>query len=287
MGQKKFGVRFYKGTAAHATTQVSDILQQLYTGHVAGQPYPHVSIGSLAYELRNFTSHNSGVVFTGVLAVLRDDAPNIRDDQGVERPIDLQPGERLIEKNHFMFFKERQLLVWQVNTRASHISRFENYLHAASGLVLGFDDIITAASFKRISEGTVKKLEVRIAAPKNPDLIPSDDWTAQAMDMMRGVGATSIKIDVSTRTKKGLMPAVKDVIDRLKDSAEAESIKVKLADESEPIDLVADSIKGKVTVNMLGVYPDPADMFTQLQQLKDAKKGDLDDYFGQGPRVLG
>lgn len=73
----------------------------------------------------------------------------------------------------------------------------------------------------------------------------------------------------------------------MKDSSEAESIKIKLAGDAEPIDLVADAIKGKVMVNMVGMYPDPLDMFAQLQSLKDAKKGDLDEYFGQGSSVLG
>lgn len=287
MGQKQFGVRFYKGNGLDPSILVSDILQQLYTAHQQGQPYPHVSDGSVAYELRNFSSHNSGSVFTGVLAVLRDDAPNIRDDKGVERPIDLQPGERVIEKNHFAFYKERQLLAWQVNARASHVSRFEQYLSSAAGGVIGFDDIITAASFVRLSQGVVKKLEVKIAAPKNPALVPSTDWSSQAMRMMSGVGATSIKIDVSTRKRKGLVDGVKQVIHELIDSTEAESIKVKLAGDAEPIDLVADSIKGKVSVNMVGMYPDPIDMFAQLQQLKDVKKSELDEFFGQGPSVLG
>lgn len=287
MGQKHFGVRFYKGNVIQQGTSVSDILLQLFNAHVAGHPYPHVPDGTLAYELRNFTSLNGGAVFTGVLAVLRDDAPNIRDHHGVERTLALQPGERLIEKNHFIFYKERQLLAWQVNARASHVSRFEQYLSAASSLVVGFDDIITAASFKRLNEGIVKKLEVKIAAPKNPGLVPATDWTSQAMQMMSGVGATSIKIDVSTRTKKGLVDGVKQLIHKLADSAEAESIKVKLAGDSEPVDLVAESIKGKVSVNMVGLYPDPIDMFAQLQQLKDAKKGALDEFFGQGPHVLG
>lgn len=287
MSQKQFGVRFYKGNVLNSGVLVSDILQQLYTAHQGGQTYPHVSGSSVAYELRDFTSLNNGSVFTGVLAVLRDDAPNIRDGQGNERPITMQPGDRLIEKNHFVFYKERQLLAWQVNARASHVSRFEQYLSTAAGAIVGFDDIISAASFKRISEGVVKKLEVRIAAPKNPALIPSTDWTSRAFQMMSGVGATSIKIDVSTRTGKGLMDGVKQVIHQLKDSAEAESIKVKLAGDSEPVDLVADSIRGKVSVNMVGLYPDPIDMFAQLQHLKDAKKGELDEFFGQGTNVLG
>ena len=207
MGQKHFGVRFYKGNVLDSSVKVSDILQQLYTAHQSGSPYPHVSGSTVAYELRDFTSHNAGNVFTGVLAVLRDDAPNIRDHHGVERPIVMQPGEHLIEKNHFIFYKERELLVWQVNARASHVSRFEQYLSSAAGLVVGFDDIISAASFKRINEGVVKKLEVRIAAPKNPNLIPSTDWTSRAFQIMSGVGATSIKIDVSTRTGKALWMA--------------------------------------------------------------------------------
>lgn len=287
MGQKHFGVRFYRGDVLDSNTLISDLLQQLYTAHQNGQPYPHVSGSTVAYELRDFTSLNGGNVFTGVLAVLRDDAPNIRDDQGVERPIAMQPGDRLIEKNHFVFYKERQLLAWQVNARASHVSRFEQYLSEASGLVVGFDDIISAASFQRISQGVVKKLEVRIAAPTNPALVPATDWTTRAFQLMSGVGATSIKIDVSTRTSKGLMDGVKQVIHQLKDSSEAESIKVKLAGDAEPIDLVADSIRGKVSVNMVGLYPDPIDMFRQLQQLKDVKKGELDEFFGQGSHVLG
>lgn len=287
MSQKQFGVRFYRGNVLDSSVRVSDILQQLYSAHQSSQQYPHVAGSTVAYELRDFTSLNSGSVFTGVLAVLRDDAPNIRDGHGVERPITMQPGDRLIEKNHFVFYKERQLLAWQVNARASHVSRFEQYLADVAGVVVGFDDIITAASFKRLNEGIVKKLEVRIAAPKNPGLVSSTDWTSRAFQMMSGVGATSIKIDVSTRAGKGLLDDVKQVIHQLKDSSEAESIKVKLAGDAEPVDLVADSIKGKVSVNMVGLYPDPIDMFIQLQQLKDAKKGELDEFFGQGTNVLG
>lgn len=287
MGQKNFGVRFYRGKADGGRVLVSRILKQLYNAHLSGQAYPHVTVGTIAFELRNFTSLNGGKVFTGVLAVLRDDAPNIRDGQGAERPILMQPGDSLIEKNHFIFYEDRQLLVWQVNARASHVSRFEHYLSSVSGLMVGFDDIITAASFTRISQGIVKKLEVRIAAPKNPALLPSTDWSGRAFELMRGVGATSIKIDVATRMGKGLLENVKQVIHQLKDSGDAESIKVKLAGDSEPIDLVAEAIKGTVSVNMVGMYPDSIDMLRQLQQLKDGKKGALDEFFGQGSAVLG
>lgn len=287
MGQKKFGVRFYKGNALNSSTKVADILQQIYVANQAGQPMPHLPVGSLAYELRDFRSLNNGNVFMGVLAVLRDDAPNIRDNLGNERAIGLQPGDRLIEKNHFILYKKRDLLVWQVNARASHVSRFEQYLSSASSVIIGFDDILLASSFKKISEGIVKKLEVRIAMPKNPDLVPATDWSRHAMQMMRGVGATTINIGMSTRFKKGLAADVKQVVKQLKDSTEAESIRVKLAGESEPIDLVADAIKGKVSVNMIGMYPDPSDMFARLEELKDEKKTELDEFFGQGSRALG
>lgn len=105
MGQKTFGVRFYKGTVLGPHSSVSEILQELFNGQQQGQPLPHVLDGSVSYELRSFNAHNGGTVFTGVLAVLRDDAPNIRDHLGAERPLDLQPGERLIEKNHFILFQ--------------------------------------------------------------------------------------------------------------------------------------------------------------------------------------
>lgn len=101
------------------------------------------------------------------------------------------------------------MLVWQVNARASHINRFQQYLSTASSSIVGFDDIILAASLKRLSAGVVKKLEVKIAAPKNPALVPSSDWSAQALRMMSGVGATSISIDVSTRMKSGLAAEIK------------------------------------------------------------------------------
>lgn len=55
---------------------------------------------------------------------------------------------------------------------------------------------------------------------------------------------------------------------------------VKLEDYDEPIDLFAETVKDKVTVEMRGRYPLSADIFGALNEAMDRQRGHIERFFG-------
>lgn len=287
---KSYGVRFYKGRvgADGNAGLVSQILLAQSQAAVDGAPMPQHHDGSCKYEIRDFVSLNGGASFKGVLAVLRDDAPHIRGADGAERSIPLDENEHVIEKNHFLFFRANELLVWQVNGRASHISRFEQYLTMlAAPETVSFDDVINRSSLERLEQGVVKRLKVRLAKPKNAAVIDPENWEHGAFEMLNGVDGTTIQFEISTRRKtRGLAAGVKLAVHRLLDRAETRALNVKLEGDREPIDIFADCVREKIQVQMNGLYPFPESIYTELASAKDRQQVTLDNFFGVGDAVL-
>lgn len=286
---KSFGVRFYCGAFIDAAENrtVSEILKGLYDAHATGVAYPHVHDGGVIYELRDFDCLNNGTSFKGVLAVLRDDAPNIREAAGTERAIALAQDEHLIEKNHFLYFSDRQLLIWQVNGRGSHISRMEKYLTEAAGTTISLGDVIQPEALRKVNAGTVKRFKLRVAAARNADAIDPNNWEAGTFELMNGIGATTISVEVATRRRgRGLVDEAKNVVHRLLNREDTRALQVQMLGEIEPIDLFADCLKERISVPMVGLYPVAQDIFAALAVAKDNQRIPLDEYFGQGNRVL-
>jgi hypothetical protein len=284
MASKSFRVRFYVGVAEQGNPAVSDIFLNLSQGQ---PPHPHLQDGTVAYEMRDLVSLNGGQVFRGVLAVLRDDAPNIREAGGAERPIALAEDEHIIEKNHFLYYSDRQLLAWQVNGRGSHISRMEKYLSFVSQGTIGLADVIQPNALHRLQAGAVKKLKVRIARSQNAAAIDPHNWEASTFDLMNGIGASSITVEVSAGRALGqLNDRIGGVLHRLLDRDDTRALQVTMNGEQEPIDLFADCITDRITVPMLGVYPVAADIFAELEQAKQRNQAAFDEHFGQGNNIL-
>lgn len=291
METKNYGVRFYQGVSKNSAGDAKPVwlmLHEIADMVQAGGMAPQQIVGDERHELRDLYSSNGGAVVRGVLAVLRNDAPHIRDAGGAERPIELLEGDSILEKNHFMFYRENQVLVWQVNGRGSHISRFEKYMTmcAAGGTVV-FDDILSMSALEKLEHGIVSRLEFRAAKPRNAALIDPANWESGAFDMMSGADATQITVKVSTKRKSaGLSDEIKAVVHRLLDSDATRKVAVKLKNIDEPIDMLAECLKGTITVDMDGLYPQAMSMFGALDLAKRAKQPDLDAYFGSGNASL-
>lgn len=287
MSGKKYGVRFYSGNFEKDQQTVSQILQKI-ANHIKEQKVsPQIQESGITYEIRDFQELNDGNVYQGIFATLRDDAPNIREANGAERSIDLRDNEHLIEKNHFLFFKKNELLVWQVNGRGSHVRRFEIYLSRYSNSTITLNDIINVDALDRINKGTVRNLKIRIARPRNAQLIAANDWSDAAFSMMSDLEGGTMSIEVSTRRKGiGLSQKVKALIKSFLDRGETRKLQVILLGEKEPIDLFADCIKENVEVQMTGMYPDSKSMFYELSNAKDRQKAALQAFFGENSHVL-
>lgn len=284
MASKSFRVRFYVGTPERGSPPVSDVLLGLAR---TPAPHPHLKDGTVAYEMRDLVSLNNGQVFRGVLAVLRDDAPNIREAGGAERPITLADDEHIIEKNHFLYYSDRQLLAWQVNGRGSHISRMEKYLTFVSQRTIGLADVIQPNALHRLQAGAVKKLKLRIARSQNASTIDPHDWESGTFELMNGIGASSITVEVSAGRALGqLNERIGGVLHRLLDRDDTRTLQVTMDGEREPIDLFADCITDRITVPMIGMYPVAADIFAELEQAKQRNQAAFDEHFGQGSNIL-
>jgi hypothetical protein len=289
MSQKTYVIRFYSGmvSSPDSTVSVSTTLKDLCERKSRGEIISGYKADGLEYELRELEAFNCGESFKGVLAVLRDEAPHIRDGFGNERPIELEHDERLIEKNYFLHFKDRELLVWQVNGKGSHVNRLEAYLKNICGCPVVFADIINSASLEKLDRGPIRRIKFKIARQRNAEAIDPNCWESRAFELMGGVDATTLSIEVATRRKKkGLSDSVKEAVHRLMDRTETRSIEVKLLGIEEPIDIFADRIKDRIQVEMRGLYPVPSEMFSELASAKDRQAEALDAYFGVGSNVL-
>lgn len=286
---KNYGVRFYSGRvgADGNAGKVSDILLDWAQRQADGKAIPQHAAGDVRYELRELVSLNNGASFKGVLAVLRDDAPHIRKADGREEAIPLANNEHVIEKNYFLFYRTNELLVWQVNGRASHISRFEHFMTMLAPATVTFDDVINRSSLDRLEHGTVKRFRLRVARPRNAEAVDPDNWEAGVFELMNGVDGSSLDIEISTRRRgRGLANHIRQIVHRMLDRNDTRALQVRLDGEKEPIDLFADCIKERIDVSMEGLYPVPASAYGQLAQAKDRQQAALDAYFGQGDAVL-
>lgn len=287
---KHYGVRFYRGRvgADGNAGMVSEILLRMYLAwRINGDPIPQWDAGSCKYELRDLVSFNDGASFKGVLAVLRDDAPHIRGADGIERDIPLDVNEHVIEKNHFLFFRDNELLVWQVNGRASHISRLEQYITMLAPETIVFDDIINRSALARLENGIVKRFRLRVAKSKNAAAVNPENWEDGAFELMNGIDGTTLQVEIATRRKaQGLSGSVKAAIHRLLDRGETRALEVRLEGDKEPIDLFADCVRDKMQVDMNGMYPFPESIYSELSAAKDRQQVTLDDFFGVGNAVL-
>lgn len=291
--QKTYAVRFYCGTAKNSdgeTKAVSEILSRLAVAAENGDQNFQSHAGDERFELRDLYKSAAGGYISGVLAVLRPDAPHIREASGSEKPIPLKEGDSVIEKNHFIYYREHELLAWQVNGRGSHVSRMEKHLSMATGMnyLVTLDDVLTLDALTRLSQGIVTKLEFRAAKPKNAALIDSANWESAAFDMMSESDATLVNVSVSTRSRhSGLSSSLKGAIHRLLNAETTRKVQVKLRAVEDPIDLMAECLKGKITVKMKGLYPDSKQVIAEMDTVKRSLQASIDAYFGKGDAVLG
>lgn len=286
---KSFGVRFYQGylhTQDGART-IYDVLTEIIEAQEGGTAPPQIGEGSRAHELRELGASANKAVIRGVLALVRDDAPHIREADGGERPIHLEDQEGILEKNYFLYYRHQNLLVWQINGRASHISRFESYLSSYSGSTAKFLDVLQEGAYERLKNGLVKSLRFRIAKRRNANAIDPHAWESDVFDLMSGVDGTIIEVKVSTRRRgKGLANTVTDAIHRMMNRDDVSSLQVKMDGQSEPIDLFADRISDRIEVEMAGHYPIPTDIIVKLAEAKDRQQTALEASLGQGNNLL-
>lgn len=235
------------------------------------------------YEIRELRSHNNNAVFQGIFAVTRDDAPHIRRRNGDEQPIDLQADEGVLEKNHFIYYSGPSLLVYQVNQRANHPARLEEYLTHMTGLGRSviLADILTSDAWEQVRRGQVKRVHMVLSTPQTAATYDPEDFSGRTLQTMERAGATRAEINMSiSGGNRGMSTWLKQGVLRMRERENVKSLRVQLDGGDQMLDLLANTVRDTIEVQMDGRYPNTRHTFEELETAKTRQQDTLDGHFG-------
>lgn len=290
---KTYTAGFYQGVVG-ADGKAGKVSRELKNLVDAGN-CPIYQHGNVKYELRDLRMFKNGASFSGVFARLRaDDIPHIGAAGGPEREIDLGHDEGLIEKNHFLYFRESEILVYQANRSGSSVTRLGWYFSDLMNETAAFYPVIQPDALKRLLQqnSEVKHLEVSFARPTNADWYPSDIWAGQLFALLRDSGGGRLHVEISAEgrgaRRKSLPEKIKRSVRELMAHTDMTVARFDINEDGHEheIDLIADRLTSKVTVEMNGRYPLPERMFSALRESRNEQLHILREIFGNDGNTL-
>lgn len=264
---KQYTVYFHQTAVGQAGVPMVAGLQAAHAQH--GNHLPEVTLGEFTYQVRDL--HRVGRVWKAVFAQLRDDAPNVVSEHGRERPLDLQIGDRLLEKCHFLYFEDRNIIVWQNIRGLGGTSTLESYLSRALEDVVGVIQVQNSAELDHVLAGQVYELQFAYARPH--DLGGrAPRWNQNAFDMMASAHAAKAKFMLRAPRNGSLATATRSWIREMINGNGFEKVRVKLTDESDPVELFLAPLRDRIRVELPGRYPDPVRVYEALAEAYDRQR---------------
>lgn len=253
--------------------------------------------GSMIHQVRVYESSPNAKEYHAAFVRFREELPLVSTRSSTAEALpSLQHGEELIEKNHFSLFIEDngvEIIAYQMSMEGSDITALARYFsHVAIGTpgspTVALNEVVTGEGFSQLQAGVVKSFEFEVAKPRSksyaPD--PNDTWTKEAMDFMTKTGGTRFSGKIkTTSTKTGLMNSVKEQINLMRQSSLTKKLKVKLTEVDHVIDLFADRVFDKVSIELNKGCPDSKQLFTEIAAAKRANIG-LEPYLAKGNEAL-
>ncbi len=285
MPEKTYKINFYTGYIGREDNddKVSDIFREL----TKKDPCPPCTIDDYTYEIRELRAFGNGS-FNGILAKFRsDDIPHIGAPGGEERDIEMEEGEALIEKNHFIFYQDYELLVFQSNRNGSSTRALSTYLGDYKNDTVRFAPVLQLDPMRRLlhSEAKPRKIELSFARP-------SKDWIKRnhtqfsngIIKLLSEAGGSRINLTITPPRKSflhmGMKEVVRNLLEEVPEDVKVARMNVLEGDVEHPIDLIADRLFSKKTVDMNGRYPNTKGMFRALQEALDDHSITLRKIFG-------
>lgn len=283
MDTKTYAVGFFQGAHGDKDTKVTigDVLKQW-----AESKSPVVDYASHSYRLKNLEVRPRFI--QGEFAKLRKkDIPKIgsnTSDSESQIPLDDEQG--LVEKNHFLFYPKRNLLVFQSNRDASTHNMFGTYITEATDETTIFNAVLKLDSAKRLIGGGVKpkEVEVSFAVPQGSEVRKGKKrFTNEMISAMAGAGGMSMSARISlgrgSRSSTSYLTMdVKDALVELTSIMDTSVARLKIENEEgieDTVDLIADRIKDTIKVSMTGRYPVTRDIFEKLRECTRGNDEDL------------
>lgn len=205
-------------------------------------------------------------------------------EDGREADVALLPGHALVEKNHFLFYPDRNLLVYQRNAGGSHWAKFQQFLSRITNARVALEPILVSDAYERLLNDDVipRRIDISFRAPRDPSLY-NDRWTREALDLLGSAGATNGRFTISAgRGNAGLLAKMKGIVVGAARTGLARVAKVKIEDVEEPIDLIADRIIESITVQVDDRgHATAEDIYAELSAAVGRRAEDLRSFFGQ------
>jgi len=289
MAFKKFNVGFYVGCFAKDDGQYTDVSEVFELMHKKMKEddtyFPALDKENDVYQVRDLIKPVGGSTYKGYFAKFRkNDLPHIANqNRREESELDLGEAQGLIEKNYFLFDSRYQLLVFQVNSSGLSINAISELITEISKQTLIFNPVLTKDAAERVinNQHKTKKYELGFTVPQNPDLYPADTWSSSLFSLLNGQGGASCTITVNAnpqgRKDGRLIDGVKSWLTKFTDSdIPVRLSKIWFEDGTDPIDLVADRIKGHTQpIEMNGRYPSPDDLYSELARCKSEREEEI------------
>lgn len=234
------------------------------------------------HQFRSLKSISGGRAWSGIFGRCRfNETPEQGTEDGLEEDVELKPGHGLVEKNHFLFFPVNNLLVYQRNRNASSHSRLQHYLNMPTFNSVALEPILTTDSYQRLLDGgEVRMVEFSFQPPKDITMF-AGTTVQKAIDIASATGGVNVKIRISAGRSQSSLHDVKDAIVQLTRYGFARVARVKLEDEAQPIDLIADRVKASFSVSLEpNGRPTAQAVFRGLEQARASCANHLKAFFG-------
>ena len=193
---KSYSVRFSNsniGSNLNDNQQLRDVLADQVTQHGRadrhGHHLPAIEMEGEHFQVRNLS--HMGRFWRGSFARLRDEAPHVIGATNIEREIDLEAGDRILEKTFFLYYEDTDIVVFQMSRNVGYLSRFAYYWsRLLNGVYVDFPPVIDADRLQEILGAGIREVNFTYArSPGSGGAGPR--WTQRAMEMLMPVHGAS------------------------------------------------------------------------------------------------
>jgi hypothetical protein len=280
---KQFKIDFY--TIRSPLTQRNPLTSLLSASENITEALNLNSEDSEKFQIRSIVSIADGMAYKAVFGRSRyGETPQQGAEDGSEEDVQLKPGHGLVEKNHFIFFPDRNLVIYQRNSSGSHYSKFQRYIErAAAAQDVTLEPILTRDSYERLLNNDVdaRSVDISFLPPRDPSLYQGTS-AKQAIELLNSFGGARARIMVSAgRGEESLLSSAKTAAVLLAKAGLARVARVKIEGEIQPIDLIADRIVETETIPLEdNGRPTPENIYNALDRAKDRRLTDINAFFG-------
>lgn len=270
MAIKTYQVYFTRTSVGRQGQALAARLSELRDDH--GENLPVTTISNDIFQVRDLTL--TGRVWRGTFAKLRDDAPHIIAADDREHEITLEEGDRILEKCHFLLRAPSNVLVWQYNKSAGGLSRFADYLSRLLDEMVTLPYIVQSDQLEQVLAGQVYEIDFAYDRPPAPQR-GNPRWSQGMFNVMNRVDAAHAKFLLRAPRFGSLDGSAKGIVRDMINLVGVKKISVRLTDETQPIDMFMQPVKGSLQVDLLGSYALPREVFEGLEAAYNEHRGSI------------